>query len=97
MGGVERLEGEAPEEELGGGCKRERMSRDPFSDAASASSCRQPFPPGDRVTFNGKECVCQKCSLPPAGASFPVLRSKSRLPRPIAKRLFLAAEGQYPP
>ncbi|XP_048460607.1 actin-binding LIM protein 2 [Rhincodon typus] len=24
--------------------------------------CRQPFPPGDRVTFNGKECVCQKCS-----------------------------------
>ncbi|XP_077157636.1 actin-binding LIM protein 2 isoform X8 [Paroedura picta] len=27
--------------------------------------CRQRFPPGDRVTFNGKECVCQKCSLPP--------------------------------
>ncbi|XP_049488578.1 actin-binding LIM protein 2 [Panthera uncia] len=26
--------------------------------------CRLPFPPGDRVTFNGKECVCQKCSLP---------------------------------
>ncbi|XP_043554266.1 actin-binding LIM protein 2 isoform X2 [Chiloscyllium plagiosum] len=24
--------------------------------------CRQPFPPGDRVTFNGKECICQKCS-----------------------------------
>ncbi|XP_078398309.1 actin-binding LIM protein 2 [Cetorhinus maximus] len=24
--------------------------------------CSQPFPPGDRVTFNGKECVCQKCS-----------------------------------
>uniref|UniRef100_A0A8C5SX05 Actin-binding LIM protein 2 n=1 Tax=Laticauda laticaudata TaxID=8630 RepID=A0A8C5SX05_LATLA len=37
--------------------------------------CRQPFPPGDRVTFNGKECVCQKCSLPPAGAGCPVLRS----------------------
>ncbi|KYO45707.1 actin-binding LIM protein 2 isoform D [Alligator mississippiensis] len=36
--------------------------------------CRLPFPPGDRVTFNGKECVCQKCSLPPAGSSssFPV-------------------------
>ncbi|XP_021115989.1 actin-binding LIM protein 2 isoform X8 [Heterocephalus glaber] len=31
--------------------------------------CRLPFPPGDRVTFNGKECVCQKCSLPtPAGS-----------------------------
>uniref|UniRef100_G1RMG6 Actin binding LIM protein family member 2 n=1 Tax=Nomascus leucogenys TaxID=61853 RepID=G1RMG6_NOMLE len=28
-------------------------------------SCfRLPFPPGDRVTFNGKECMCQKCSLP---------------------------------
>ncbi|XP_013208758.1 actin-binding LIM protein 2 isoform X16 [Microtus ochrogaster] len=26
--------------------------------------CRLPFPPGDRVTFNGKECVCQKCSPP---------------------------------
>uniref|UniRef100_A0A4X1SRQ2 Actin-binding LIM protein 2 n=1 Tax=Sus scrofa TaxID=9823 RepID=A0A4X1SRQ2_PIG len=26
--------------------------------------CRSPFPPGDRVTFNGKECMCQKCSLP---------------------------------
>uniref|UniRef100_G1P3J4 Actin binding LIM protein family member 2 n=1 Tax=Myotis lucifugus TaxID=59463 RepID=G1P3J4_MYOLU len=25
---------------------------------------RLPFPPGDRVTFNGKECMCQKCSLP---------------------------------
>ncbi|XP_051056145.1 actin-binding LIM protein 2 [Phodopus roborovskii] len=24
--------------------------------------CRLPFPPGDRVTFNGKECMCQKCS-----------------------------------
>ncbi|XP_019408865.1 PREDICTED: actin-binding LIM protein 2 isoform X7 [Crocodylus porosus] len=33
--------------------------------------CRLPFPPGDRVTFNGKECVCQKCSLPPAGSSSP--------------------------
>ncbi|MGH0126612.1 UNVERIFIED_CONTAM: hypothetical protein FKN15_016524 [Acipenser sinensis] len=25
---------------------------------------KQPFPPGDRVTFNGKDCICQKCSLP---------------------------------
>ncbi|XP_058428423.1 actin-binding LIM protein 2 [Marmota monax] len=31
--------------------------------------CRLPFPPGDRVTFNGKECVCQKCSLPTALSS----------------------------
>ncbi|XP_028657729.1 actin-binding LIM protein 2 [Erpetoichthys calabaricus] len=31
--------------------------------------CRQPFPPGDRVTFNGKECICQKCTppVPPGG------------------------------
>nr|XP_009684508.1 PREDICTED: actin-binding LIM protein 2 isoform X8 [Struthio camelus australis] len=36
--------------------------------------CRLPFPAGDRVTFNGKECICQKCSLPPPGSSgtFPV-------------------------
>uniref|UniRef100_A0A8D0G8H3 Actin-binding LIM protein 2 n=1 Tax=Sphenodon punctatus TaxID=8508 RepID=A0A8D0G8H3_SPHPU len=36
--------------------------------------CRLPFPPGDRVTFNGKECICQKCSLPLPGSSstFPV-------------------------
>uniref|UniRef100_A0A8C0WE28 Actin-binding LIM protein 2 n=1 Tax=Castor canadensis TaxID=51338 RepID=A0A8C0WE28_CASCN len=29
--------------------------------------CRLPFPPGDRVTFNGKECMCQKCSPPTSG------------------------------
>nr|XP_025977783.1 actin-binding LIM protein 2 isoform X16 [Dromaius novaehollandiae] len=36
--------------------------------------CRLPFPAGDRVTFNGKECICQKCSLPASGSSgtFPV-------------------------
>ncbi|XP_075713696.1 actin-binding LIM protein 2 isoform X2 [Rhinoderma darwinii] len=27
--------------------------------------CKSPFPPGDRVTFNGKECVCQKCTVSP--------------------------------
>ncbi|XP_035481993.2 actin-binding LIM protein 3 isoform X9 [Scophthalmus maximus] len=26
------------------------------------SSCRSPFPIGDRVTFCGKKCVCQQCS-----------------------------------
>ncbi|XP_048826049.1 actin-binding LIM protein 2 isoform X2 [Brienomyrus brachyistius] len=26
--------------------------------------CKQPFPAGDRVTFNGKECICQKCTQP---------------------------------
>nr|XP_005173380.1 actin-binding LIM protein 3 isoform X4 [Danio rerio] len=27
------------------------------------SVCRKPFPIGDRVTFSGKECVCQQCSI----------------------------------
>ncbi|XP_028919235.1 actin-binding LIM protein 2 isoform X8 [Ornithorhynchus anatinus] len=36
--------------------------------------CRLPFPPGDRVTFNGKVCICQKCALPPpASGSSPYL------------------------
>ncbi|XP_078137963.1 actin-binding LIM protein 2 [Centroberyx gerrardi] len=28
------------------------------------AACKQPFPAGDRVTFNGKECICQKCTQP---------------------------------
>lgn len=37
------------------------------------SYSRSPFPPGDRVTFNGKDCVCQKCSLPQSvGSSEPL-------------------------
>ncbi|XP_075890021.1 actin-binding LIM protein 2 isoform X1 [Nelusetta ayraudi] len=37
------------------------------------SSCKQPFPAGDRVTFNGKECVCQKCTQPlPANSPAPI-------------------------
>ncbi|XP_031441277.1 actin-binding LIM protein 2 isoform X2 [Clupea harengus] len=31
--------------------------------------CKQPFPPGDRVTFNGKECTCQTCTQPLAADS----------------------------
>uniref|UniRef100_A0A8C9V8Q7 Actin binding LIM protein family, member 3 n=1 Tax=Scleropages formosus TaxID=113540 RepID=A0A8C9V8Q7_SCLFO len=27
------------------------------------SVCRKPFPIGDRVTFSGKQCICQQCSL----------------------------------
>ncbi|XP_006744815.2 actin-binding LIM protein 1 [Leptonychotes weddellii] len=26
--------------------------------------CKRPFPPGDRVTFNGRDCLCQLCSQP---------------------------------
>nr|XP_021335992.1 actin-binding LIM protein 2 isoform X9 [Danio rerio] len=28
------------------------------------ATCKQPFPAGDRVTFNGKECICEKCTQP---------------------------------
>uniref|UniRef100_A0A8C5BYG3 Actin binding LIM protein family member 2 n=1 Tax=Gadus morhua TaxID=8049 RepID=A0A8C5BYG3_GADMO len=28
------------------------------------ATCKQPFPAGDRVTFNGKECICQQCTQP---------------------------------
>ncbi|XP_075942982.1 actin-binding LIM protein 2 [Anarhichas minor] len=33
------------------------------------ASCKEPFPAGDRVTFNGKECICQKCTQPLAANS----------------------------
>nr|XP_020450536.1 actin-binding LIM protein 2 isoform X6 [Monopterus albus] len=37
------------------------------------TSCKQPFPAGDRVTFNGKECICQKCAQPlPASSPAPI-------------------------
>ncbi|VFV19218.1 actin-binding lim protein 1 isoform [Lynx pardinus] len=26
--------------------------------------CKRPFPPGDRVTFNGRDCLCQLCAQP---------------------------------
>ncbi|CAL8259229.1 unnamed protein product [Arctogadus glacialis] len=29
------------------------------------TSCRRPFPTGDRVTFNRKECLCQHCCIQP--------------------------------
>lgn len=46
----------------------------PVAPAHNASSrSRLPFPPGDRVTFNGKACMCQKCSVPTsAGGSAPL-------------------------
>ncbi|XP_047465781.1 actin-binding LIM protein 1-like isoform X3 [Mugil cephalus] len=31
--------------------------------------CKQPFPAGDRVTFNGKECLCQRCMEPVSPAA----------------------------
>ncbi|XP_036183809.1 actin-binding LIM protein 2 isoform X2 [Myotis myotis] len=40
------------------------LGRTYHPDCFVCAVCRLPFPPGDRVTFNGKECMCQKCSLP---------------------------------
>uniref|UniRef100_A0A8C1WU56 Actin binding LIM protein family, member 3 n=1 Tax=Cyprinus carpio TaxID=7962 RepID=A0A8C1WU56_CYPCA len=36
------------------------------------SVCRKPFPIGDRVTFSGKECVCQHCSLKLVNSNEPI-------------------------
>uniref|UniRef100_A0A3B3RXN9 Actin binding LIM protein family member 3 n=1 Tax=Paramormyrops kingsleyae TaxID=1676925 RepID=A0A3B3RXN9_9TELE len=36
------------------------------------SMCRKPFPIGDRVTFSGKECVCQQCSHTLVGTNEPI-------------------------
>ncbi|KAJ8266778.1 hypothetical protein GJAV_G00134600 [Gymnothorax javanicus] len=36
------------------------------------SVCRKQFPIGDRVTFNGKQCVCQHCSQSIASSREPV-------------------------
>nr|XP_015102331.1 actin-binding LIM protein 2 isoform X10 [Vicugna pacos] len=45
------------------------LGRTYHPDCFVCATCRLPFPPGDRVTFNGKECVCQKCSLPKSAGS----------------------------
>ncbi|XP_040847991.1 actin-binding LIM protein 1 isoform X5 [Ochotona curzoniae] len=31
--------------------------------------CKRPFPPGDRVTFNGRDCLCQLCAQPMSSSS----------------------------
>ncbi|KAM4624500.1 actin-binding LIM protein 1-like [Polymixia lowei] len=33
------------------------------------TACKQPFPTGDRVTFNGKDCLCQRCIRPMSPSS----------------------------
>ncbi|XP_067100209.1 actin-binding LIM protein 1 [Osmerus mordax] len=40
------------------------------------SLCRRPFPAGDRVTFNGRDCLCQRC-LQPASPSSPAPKDSS--------------------
>uniref|UniRef100_A0A2D4F0C5 Actin-binding LIM protein 1 n=1 Tax=Micrurus corallinus TaxID=54390 RepID=A0A2D4F0C5_MICCO len=32
----------------------------------ACTMCKHPFPPGDRVTFNGRDCLCQMCAQPMA-------------------------------
>ncbi|XP_069610471.1 actin-binding LIM protein 1 isoform X6 [Ranitomeya imitator] len=31
----------------------------------ACTACKRPFPPGDRVTFNGRDCLCQACAAQP--------------------------------
>jgi len=35
----------------------------------TCARCRQPFPSGERVTYTGAECLCQRCFAIPAQAS----------------------------
>ncbi|XP_026133763.1 actin-binding LIM protein 1-like isoform X13 [Carassius auratus] len=40
--------------------------------------CKRPFPAGDRVTFNGKDCLCQYCAEPTSpGPTKDVVRRSS--------------------
>ncbi|XP_053307202.1 actin-binding LIM protein 1 [Spea bombifrons] len=34
-------------------------------DCFACTACKRPFPPGDRVTFNGRDCLCQACAAQP--------------------------------
>uniref|UniRef100_A0A668ARH3 Actin binding LIM protein 1a n=1 Tax=Myripristis murdjan TaxID=586833 RepID=A0A668ARH3_9TELE len=39
--------------------------------------CKRPFPAGDRVTFNGKDCLCQYCVQPMSPGPKDILGSSS--------------------
>ncbi|XP_035389543.1 actin-binding LIM protein 1 isoform X42 [Electrophorus electricus] len=39
--------------------------------------CKRPFPAGDRVTFNGKDCLCQRCIQPMSPPSKDISASSS--------------------
>lgn len=41
---------------------------------------RRPFPAGDRVTFNGKDCLCQYCVEPMSPGPKDILGSSSKWP-----------------
>ncbi|KAB0394302.1 hypothetical protein E2I00_000112, partial [Balaenoptera physalus] len=44
------------------------------------SLCRKPFPIGDKVTFSGKECLCQTCSQSMTSSKPIKIRGPSRIP-----------------
>ncbi|XP_072883924.1 actin-binding LIM protein 1 isoform X11 [Hemitrygon akajei] len=41
------------------------------------SICKRPFPAGDRVTFNGKECLCERCAQPKSSSPKAVVSSNN--------------------
>uniref|UniRef100_A0ACB8FAP2 Actin-binding LIM protein 1 n=1 Tax=Sphaerodactylus townsendi TaxID=933632 RepID=A0ACB8FAP2_9SAUR len=40
--------------------------------------CKRPFPPGDRVTFNGRDCLCQMCAQPMSSSPKELSNSSSK-------------------
>uniref|UniRef100_A0A9J8AM72 Actin binding LIM protein 1a n=1 Tax=Cyprinus carpio carpio TaxID=630221 RepID=A0A9J8AM72_CYPCA len=60
--------------------------------------CKKPFPAGDRVTFNGKDCLCQYCAEPmsPGPTKDVVGRSCAGCGRDIKNgQALLALESQW--
>ena len=49
-----------------------------LTDCWCHTTCRRPFPAGDRVTFNGKDCLCQYCVEPMSPGPKDILGSSSK-------------------
>lgn len=49
-----------------------------YTSVSSPLSLRQPFPAGDRVTFSGKNCLCQRCIRPVSPTPKDIRRSSSK-------------------
>ncbi|XP_032889819.1 actin-binding LIM protein 1 isoform X1 [Amblyraja radiata] len=41
------------------------------------SICKRPFPAGDRVTFNGKDCLCERCAQPKSSSPKEIVSSNN--------------------
>ncbi|XP_038629392.1 actin-binding LIM protein 1 isoform X7 [Scyliorhinus canicula] len=41
------------------------------------SICKRPFPAGDRVTFNGKDCLCEHCAQPKSSSPKEIVSSNN--------------------